>query len=70
MAKRVTGTVKWFDSKKGYGFIACDSGEDVFVHYSQIDGIGCFRLEQGQRVKFTMIRAKKGLQARDVAWMA
>jgi CspA family cold shock protein len=70
VARKETGTVKWFNDKKGYGFIARDRGGDVFVHYSEIDCIGYRSLKEGQRVKFSVVQAKKGPQARDVAWLA
>ena len=66
MPKRETGTVKWFNRDKGYGFIARDSGGDVFVHYSEISGGGYRTLEEGSRVRFTVEQGKKGLQAKDV----
>jgi CspA family cold shock protein len=66
MAKQETGTVKWFNRDKGYGFIARDSGGDVFVHYSEISGGGYRTLEEGSRVRFTVEQGKKGPQAKDV----
>jgi CspA family cold shock protein len=66
MAERETGTVKWFNNGKGYGFIVRDEGEDVFVHYSSIQGTGFRSLEEGQRVEFTVGEGTKGLQAQDV----
>ncbi len=57
------GTVKWFNSDKGYGFIKPDSGEDVFVHFSAIQGSGFRSLEEGQRVSFTVKQGPKGPQA-------
>jgi cold shock protein len=66
MADRETGTVKWFNSTKGYGFIAREKGEDVFVHYNQIKGEGYRTLEEGQKVEFTVAQGNKGLQAQDV----
>jgi len=57
------GKVKWFNGQKGYGFITTDEGQDVFVHYSAIDGSGFKTLEQGQRVEFEITEGQKGLQA-------
>ena len=67
MAERESGTVKWFNDSKGYGFIARDQGEDVFVHFSAIRGDGHRTLNEGQRVEFTVTQGQKGLQAEDVA---
>jgi len=58
--------VKWFNSKKGFGFIEQDQGEDVFVHYSDIDMSGFKTLTEGERVKFEVIENDKGLAAREV----
>ena len=66
MAERETGTVKWFNPGRGYGFIEREQGEDVFVHYSNIRGEGHRSLEDGQRVEFTVTQGEKGLQAEDV----
>ena len=66
MAERETGTVKWFNASKGYGFITRDSGDDVFVHFSAIVGDGYRSLDEGQRVEFTVARGEKGLQAQNV----
>ena len=63
MSERVTGTVKWFNGSKGYGFISREGGDDVFVHYSAIETEGFRNLEEGQRVEFTIERGPKGLQA-------
>ena len=67
MSQRETGTVKWFNGSKGYGFIQREGCEDVFVHYSQIRGQGFRNLEEGQRVEFNVEQGRKGLQATDVA---
>lgn len=66
MSDRVTGTVKWFNGNKGYGFIEREDGDDVFVHYSAIRGEGFRNLEEGQQVEFTIEQGPKGLQASDV----
>lgn len=67
MAERETGTVKWFNASKGYGFIERDAGGDVFVHFSAIQGGGYRSLEEGERVTFTVVEGQKGLQAQDVS---
>ena len=67
MSERVTGTVKWFNGSKGYGFITREEGEDVFVHYSAIRGEGFRNLEEGQSVEFNVEQGQKGLQATNVA---
>ena len=61
-----TGTVKFFNAEKGYGFIAREQGEDVFVHYSNIQGAGYKTLNEGQRVEFEVAPGRKGDEARDV----
>jgi cold shock protein len=61
-----TGTVKWFNADKGYGFIARDDADDVFVHYSAIDMPGYRTLEEGQRVEFEVGPGKKGQEAQHV----
>ena len=66
MAERVTGTVKWFNSSKGYGFISREEGDDVFVHYQSIQGDGYKSLEEGQKVEFEVTQGQKGPQASDV----
>jgi CspA family cold shock protein len=66
MSERVTGTVKWFNGQKGYGFITQDGGEDVFVHYSAIQGEGFRNLEEGDRVEFSVEAGRKGPAAADV----
>lgn len=63
---RETGTVKWFNNEKGYGFIQRDNGEDVFVHYSAIQGEGFRSLDEGARVSFEVTSGPKGLQADQV----
>ena len=63
------GTVKWFNSEKGYGFIAQDGGEDVFVHYSAIQMDGYKALDEGQRVEFEVTQGPKGPQADAVRLM-
>ncbi|WP_299238381.1 cold-shock protein [Sulfurihydrogenibium sp.] len=60
----VTGTVKWFDTKKGYGFITRDdNGQDIFVHFSAIQGSGFKNLEEGQKVRFEIVQDTKGPRA-------
>lgn len=66
MSDREQGVVKWFNGAKGYGFIARESGEDVFVHYSAIVGDGFRNLEEGQQVEFTVTQGNKGPQAQNV----
>jgi CspA family cold shock protein len=61
-----TGTVKWFNNTKGWGFIEQDQGEDVFVHHSGIGGTGFKTLDEGQRVRFEVFSGPKGLQARNL----
>ncbi len=60
------GTVKWFSNEKGYGFIAREGGEDVFVHHSAIEMEGYRSLSEGQRVEFEVVQGQKGLQAANV----
>jgi CspA family cold shock protein len=60
------GIVKWFNEKKGYGFISTDEGQDVFVHYSSITGSGFKTLYEGQRVRFEVEQGQKGPQAVNV----
>tara|TARA_B100001123_G_scaffold430990_1_gene551784 strand:+ start:195 stop:458 length:264 start_codon:yes stop_codon:yes gene_type:complete len=66
MAERETGTVKWFDNAKGFGFIVRESGDDVFVHFSSIRGEGYRSLDEGQQVEFEVVQGQKGPQAQDV----
>ena len=66
MAERVVGTVKWFNSGKGYGFIAREGGPDVFVHFTAIQSEGFRTLEEGQKVEFTIEQGQKGPQASNV----
>jgi cold shock protein len=61
-----TGTVKWFNAEKGYGFIAREDGDDVFVHYSAIQKDGYRTLEEGQRVEFDVGPGRKGEEAQNV----
>ena len=60
------GTVKWFNAEKGYGFIAVDGSDDVFVHYSAIQADGYRTLEENQRVEFDVVQGPKGVQADNV----
>ena len=61
-----TGTVKWFNESKGFGFIEQESGPDVFAHFSAISGSGFKTLVEGQRVEFTVTQGQKGLQAENI----
>ncbi|HBY21077.1 MAG: cold-shock protein [Clostridiales bacterium GWE2_32_10] len=61
-----TGIVKWFDAQKGYGFLATDDGNDVFIHYTAIQTEGFKTLEEGQRVTFELTNGPKGMQAANV----
>ena len=63
---RSTGTVKWFNESKGFGFIASEAGQDVFVHYSAISGSGFKTLAEGQRVEFDVKPGQKGPQVENV----
>jgi cold shock protein len=63
MAERVRGTVKWFNNEKGYGFISRESGADLFVHYSEIQGRGYRSLNEGDLVEFEITEGRKGKQA-------
>lgn len=66
MADRIVGTVKWFNNSKGFGFISQEGGDDVFVHYSAIQGDGFHSLQEGQKVEFSIEKGPKGLQASNV----
>jgi CspA family cold shock protein len=63
---RLTGTVKWFNDAKGYGFISHEGGPDVFVHFSAIQGNGFKSLSEGDRVEFEIVQGQKGPQAAEV----
>ena len=67
MSERETGSVKWFNNSKGYGFIQRDQGDDVFVHYRSITGDGYRTLQGGERVEFEVTEGGKGLQAENVS---
>ncbi len=66
MAERVTGAVKWFDAKKGYGFIQAEDGQEVFIHYSEIQGQDFKTLDEGQKVEFEIGQGKKGPVAQNL----
>ncbi len=66
MSDRQSGTVKWFNDAKGYGFITPESGQDLFVHFRSIMGTGFASLKEGQMVTFTVVQGQKGLQADEV----
>jgi len=66
MSERITGTVKWFNGSKGFGFLAREGGADVFVHFSAIQGDGFKNLDEGQKVEFTVEQGPKGPQATNV----
>jgi CspA family cold shock protein len=66
MSERVTGTVKWFNATKGYGFIERQGGPDVFVHFTAIQAEGFRTLQEGQNVEFSIEKGPKGLQAANV----
>jgi CspA family cold shock protein len=61
-----TGTVKWFNAEKGFGFIERENGEDVFVHFSAIQGDGFKSLDEGQRIEFNVVKGQRGPQAENV----
>ncbi len=63
MAERMRGTVKWFNSEKGYGFITPENGSDLFVHYSEIQSNGFRTLNEGDKVEFEITEGRKGKQA-------
>lgn len=65
-ADRLTGTVKWFNAAKGYGFISRPGGKDVFVHFSAIQAEGYRQLDEGQTVEFSVVDGQKGPQAENV----
>jgi CspA family cold shock protein len=66
VSEKETGTVKWFNNQKGYGFITRDAGGDVFVHYSAVEGEGFKSLDEGVRVEFTVEQGQKGPAAANV----
>ena len=66
MGQRITGTVKWFNAQKGFGFIAREGGADVFVHHTAIQGEGYRELVEGERVEFEVTQGPKGPQASEV----
>ena len=66
MSERQTGTVKWFNDAKGYGFIQRESGRDLFVHFRSIAGTGHRTLTEGQKVEFSVVEGQKGPQADNV----
>lgn len=66
MSEKVTGTVKWFNETKGFGFIAQESGPDVFAHFSAIQGDGFRTLTEGQKVEFKITQGQKGPQAENI----
>jgi CspA family cold shock protein len=65
-----TGTVKWFDTKKGFGFIVNSEGKDVFVHYTSIEGDGFRALKDGEQVEYEQVQGEKGLMAKAVKRVA
>jgi CspA family cold shock protein len=66
MSERVTGTVKWFNDSKGFGFIERQGGPDVFAHFSAIQGTGFKTLTEAQKVEFTVTQGQKGPQAENI----
>jgi CspA family cold shock protein len=69
MSNREVGTVKWFNNKKGFGFIQLEDGTDVFAHFRSIKGSGFKSLNEGQRVEFNLVKGEKGLQAEEIVPM-
>ena len=67
--ERSQGTVKWFNAEKGYGFISQEDGDDLFVHYSEIQGTGYRSLDEGSRVEFLITEGRKGKQASAVSML-
>ena len=67
---QMEGKIKWFNNSKGYGFIGCENGPDVFVHYSGIVGEGYRTLQEGDRVSFELVQGPKGPQAANVVKVA
>ena len=65
--ERQQGTVKWFNAEKGYGFISQENGDDLFVHYSEIQGTGYRTLDEGARVEFVAVEGRRGMQASAVS---
>ncbi|MAX06475.1 cold-shock protein [Gammaproteobacteria bacterium] len=66
MSDKITGTVKWFDEQKGFGFIEREGGKDVFAHFSSIESAGYKSLAEGQRVEFVVTDGQKGPQAENI----
>ncbi len=66
MADKEKGTVKWFNEKKGFGFLTREDGTDIFVHFSDIQSDGFKSLQDGQAVEFSVVDGEKGLQAKEV----
>ncbi len=66
MAEREKGTVKWFNPKKGFGFVSRSDGDDVFVHFTSITGDGYRTLEEGEQIEFEVTTSQKGLEAKDI----
>ena len=67
MSEKITGTVKWFNENKGFGFIEREGGPDVFAHFSAIQGSGYKSLTEGQRVEFNITQGEKGPQAENIS---